>query len=189
MLEDTPDHVYFMLATTDPQKLLSTIKTRATEIKVRSLKSPDMKKLLGLICEKEDIELSSDVLDKLVDHAGGSPRKALVLLNQVIGHDDEDEQLKAIEAGDSMSEAIEVAKALVTPGTTWNQMAKILKKIDKDQDAEGLRYLVLAYCTTVLLGGGKQVPRAYQIIMSFSESFYYTKKAGLAAACYEVIVG
>ena len=37
ILEDTPSHVYFMLATTDPQKLIPTIRTRCAEFKVSSL--------------------------------------------------------------------------------------------------------------------------------------------------------
>ena len=37
MLEDTPDHIYFFLATTHPQKLLKTIKTRCTEIKLKEM--------------------------------------------------------------------------------------------------------------------------------------------------------
>jgi len=36
-LEDTPSHVYFLLATTDPQKLIKTIKTRCVSFSVRDL--------------------------------------------------------------------------------------------------------------------------------------------------------
>jgi len=49
--------------------------------------------------------------------------------------------------------------------------------------------MVLGYMDSVMLGGGKLAPRAYQIVTIFSEPFYNTKRAGLSAACWEVIHG
>jgi len=46
MLEDTPNHVYFFLATTNPQKLLKTIRTRCTEVVVKSLGDKNMEELI-----------------------------------------------------------------------------------------------------------------------------------------------
>lgn len=196
MLEDTPSHVYFFMATTDPQKLLKTIKTRATEIKVKLLKDKEMAELLLDIIGKEvsgitdengdDLsEISDDVVDRIVDVAEGSPRKALVILNQIIGIPSENEQLDAIASSDTKAQAIELARALLNPRSTWPSVAKILK--DLDDDPEQLRYMVLGYCSSVLLSGGAMAGRAFAIIEVFADNFYDSKKAGLVAACYEVV--
>lgn len=186
MLEDTPEHVYFFLATTDPQKLLPTVKTRANEVKVKLLSPKDMTTLITTVVSKEGKVVSEEVVDKLVEHAEGSARKGLVLLHQVLGLDNEEDQLQAIAANDTKTQAIEIARALINPRTTWPEMTKILKGCEID-DAESLRYMVLGYCTNVLLGAGKLSSRAALVIQSFRDNFYDSKKAGLVIACYEVI--
>lgn len=188
LLEDTPDHVYFMLATTDPQKLKKTIHTRCSEVKLSAMADKDLKRLILRVAKKEEYEMSEDVVQEVVEAADGSARKALVILEQVGGLQGEEEQIKAIRATTlNKDQAILLARELINPNARWPAVAAILKEI-KD-DPEGVRYLVLGYCRTVMLGGGKLAPRAYQIIDIFSENFYDSKQAGLAAACWEVIHG
>ncbi len=190
LLEDTPSHVYFILCTTEPQKLLKTIRNRCTEFQVKALGDADMTALLGGVATKEGVELSEAVTEKLVEVSEGSPRKALVLLHQVIGEADEENQLRAIEEGDSRREAIELARALLNPKPSWGDVAAILKGIDDLKGgAEGLRRLVLAYCCSVLLGGGRSVDRASFIMDRFQDNFFDSGEAGLVLACYDVTAG
>jgi len=84
ILEDTPDHVYFMLATTNPQKLLKTVRTRCTEISVKSLSNKDIVKLVTDVAKKEGKTLPKEVAKKIADKCEGSARQALVLLHQII---------------------------------------------------------------------------------------------------------
>ncbi len=186
LLEDTPSHVYFLLATTEPEKLLKTIRTRSTEVKVKLLDRSTMGELLRDVLTKEKASIHKKVGDKIVEVADGSPRMALVLLNQVVGIEDDDDQLAVIEARDANRQAIEIARALMNPKTHWGEMAKILKGVD--EEPESLRWMVLSYCTTVMISGSKMTGRPYNIIDAFSGNFYDTKRAGLVAACYEVIV-
>ena len=90
MLEDTPSHVYFLLATTNPEKLLPTIKTRATEIKLKLLSPEGIEHLIKRTAKSEGVQLSEDVVISIQTHAEGSARKALVLLHAVIGIENED---------------------------------------------------------------------------------------------------
>ena len=83
LLEDTPKHVYFFLATTDPHKLLKTIKTRATEMVVRLLTDDQINSLILSVGKKEEVDVSDEVMDSLVQASAGSARKALVLLEKV----------------------------------------------------------------------------------------------------------
>lgn len=187
ILEDTPSHVYFMLCTTDPQKLKKTVITRCTEVKLRLLPGKVLEQLISDVAGKEQVHLYDEVRDKIVSHAEGSARKALVLLNQVVGLNTEEEQLEAVEKGDYKAQAIELARALIKPNAKWADVSVILTSLD--EEAESIRRMLLGYCQSVLLGGGKLADRAYLIIDALREPLYDIGKPGLVAACWEVVKG
>jgi DNA polymerase III gamma/tau subunit len=182
MLEDTPDHVYFLLATTDPAKLLKTIVTRCTEIKVKELSRPHLITLLEYVCDKEGITLDEEVTDRLVEHSEGSARKALVLLQQIMDLSSPEERLAAIKSSDHKSKGIAIAKALCSPRCTWKELAPIVKSVD--DDPETVRHIVLGYMNAIMLSGGALTERAFAIADIFQHNFYDSKKAGLTLACY-----
>ena len=190
VLEDTPEHVYFIFATTDPQKLLPTIRTRATEIKLSSLNDKYMMELLTSVEEKEELTISEDVNEKIIKVSDGSPRKALVILNQIMDVADEEKQLDMIEGSQYEAEAIAIARGLLDQRMSWAGMAQILKNIEGLGDqAEGIRWLVLSYMSSVALKNPKLANRAAFVIECFSEPFWNTKQAGLIASCHEVLRG
>lgn len=184
ILEDTPAHVYFMLATTDPQKLLNTIRTRCTHFKVNSLTSSQAEELIEKVSSREEIKLEEDVVDELIKHGEGSPRKLLVMLDAV-RHLEEAEAIKTLKNTEAKTEAIQICRVLINPRSTWGDMTQVLKKVE--EEPESIRWMVLGYMNNVMLKGGKTIGRAYIAIEAFREPFYNTKKAGLTAACYEVI--
>lgn len=185
LLEDTPSHVYFMLATTDESKLIKTIITRCTEIKVRAMSTLALKALVKSVCVKESLTLSEEVEDKLVEYSMGSARMALVLLNKVATLDNEDERLEVIERSAANKEAIELARLLLNPRAAWVDVAKTIKAIE--DEPETVRWIVLSYMKNVMLGGGKMAPRAYDVIQEFRDNFFDTKQAGLVQACYALV--
>jgi len=184
ILEDTPPTVYFMLATTDPQKLLPTIRTRCTQIAVRTLSAADMSSLIVDVCRRAGTRPATETIDAIIEAAEGSPRKALVLLNSVIGISDPKQQLEAVQKSDTKNEAYEIFKALINPRTRWPELSKILQGADIE-DPEGIRRLVLACCTTTLLKGGNA--RAAMIIDYFQKPWYDAGKAGLIFSCWEIL--
>jgi DNA polymerase-3 subunit gamma/tau len=187
LLEDTPDHVYFMLATTDDQKLLKTIRTRATEIRLTLIAPAAMELILKRVIAKESLCISEDVLTEIVDASEGSARKALVILGQIGYLKTEQEQLLAVQkASASKAQAITLARLLINPRSRWPEVASVLKSLD--DEPESVRYLVLGYCRSVLLGNSNLSGRAFKIIDIFSGNFYDSKHAGLAAACWEVMM-
>lgn len=188
MFEDTPEHVFFFLATTNPQKLLKTIRNRCTEIVVKSLNDRSMEKLVKAVLAEEKVKLSEEVIDKLVENSDGSARKALVLLNQVIELDDEEEMLDVIKATTAEVQSITIARILLNPRVKWYEVAKVLKE-SANEDPEQIRWGVLGYMKAVLLSGGKLSDRAYLIIDAFRDNFYDSKWGGVVAAAYEVVFG
>lgn len=185
MTEDTPKHVYFIFCTTDIQKLLPTIRTRASVVSVEPLSAADMGKLLGRVAMKEDVSIPDDVRDAIVSAADGSPRKALVLLNQ-IAYLEPEEMLDAVEQSDEKKQAIDLCRLLMNPKTKWKAVADVLKNLE-GVEPESFRYMMLAYATNVCLGGGRMAARAFVLLDQFSSNYYDTKRAGLVADCYEVV--
>lgn len=191
MLEDPPRHVHFMLATTDPQKLLPTIRTRCTEVAVCGLNDGQVKGLLEAVRKAEGKDAKSvsvDVIDKIVEASNGSARKALVLLDQVINLDSEDKQLEAINKGDSEKQAIDLCRALIDK-KDWSVVSKIVKGLEA-ADPEQTRRAVIGYARAVLLGTNKKShAQAYLVIEAFEAPYYDVSHAGLARDAYEVVNG
>jgi DNA polymerase-3 subunit gamma/tau len=180
-LEDTPQHVYFFLATTDPQKLRQTIITRSTEIRLSSISVAALTELVERISQAEGVQLGDKVIEKICDIADGSARKAIVLLHQVRGAKTEEDQLKELRKSDTKYDAIELCRLLLKEAS-WRDVCDMIKGIQSEP--EGVRRLVLVYASKASLGGNK---RALTVLESFRDNFYDTGLAGLILACSEVM--
>ncbi|PJB50511.1 MAG: hypothetical protein CO103_02115, partial [Chloroflexi bacterium CG_4_9_14_3_um_filter_45_9] len=149
ILEDTPSHVYFFLCTTDPRKLMKTILTRCCEMPVRLLTHDELESLVNKICKRENVQISEDIREDIVIGAQGSARTALVLLDKILNLKPE-EQTEAIQQKlAEENEAIDLCRALFAK-KSWEQITAILKNLKGDP--EQVRYAVLGYARSVLLG-------------------------------------
>ncbi len=184
MLEDTPKHVYFMLASTDPQKLIAAIRNRCTEVRVKPLLHKISAQLLQTVSEKEGFSLDEEVRDRIIEVAEGSGRKLLVLLGSIIGIESTEEQLSMILSSDSKRASYELFTALMN-GSKWPEVVKILSSVD--EEPESLRRMVLGMASNSIRKPGKHNARAYLIINAFRDNFYDCGKAGLDSACWEVV--
>lgn len=193
MLEDTPSHVYFFLATTDSPKIIRTIHTRGTELKLKAMSEEALRQVLDDVAHKERMKVSDDVLAAIVDACEGSMRKALVILGAVGHLRGDKDQLKAVTSTTHTREqAFDLARLLFARGASWAEAAKILRSV-KEEDPEGIRYTILGYARSCMVGSDTKPPnaalgsRAFQVIDIFGRNFYDSKHAGLAAACWEAI--
>ena len=85
-LEEPPAHAVFVLATTDPQKVPVTIKSRCTSIPFTRATSAELRHALGRIVKKEKIPIEADGLDLIVSSVDGAFRDAVKYLEQVSFH-------------------------------------------------------------------------------------------------------
>ena len=85
-LEEPPDHVKFVLATTDPQKLPVTVLSRCLQLHLRALPEATVVSLLDKVLEAEGRESEPDAVALLAEAADGSMRDALSLLDQAVAH-------------------------------------------------------------------------------------------------------
>lgn len=185
MLEDTPSHVYFFLATTNPQKLHVALKNRMTKVAVKSLSDTEMEELLNGVIEKEEIELDEDVFHAIIKEAEGSPRKALVSLNQVIGLEDVESQLGAIASQKEDAAAHEIWRALMYQN--WPECRRVLENVK--EDPEGIRRFILGCIANEILKPKGKTQRANFLFRIFQYNFWDTGRPGLINACWESFQG
>lgn len=88
-LEEPPAHVIFILATTNPEKIKATIKSRCLTLNFRHVSENDLLEGMKRICQKKDISIEEDALAVIARKADGSVRDALSLLEQCINAGDE----------------------------------------------------------------------------------------------------
>ena len=83
-LEEPPEYVKFLLATTDPQKLPITILSRCMQFHLKALDEPQISAHLNRVLTAENIPFEAPALDKLAKAAQGSIRESLSLTDQAI---------------------------------------------------------------------------------------------------------
>ena len=82
-LEEPPDRVVFVLATTDPQKVLPTLRSRTQHYEFHLIDENELTSLVAEVALGAGIDLAEDVLTSVVRRARGSARDALSILDQV----------------------------------------------------------------------------------------------------------
>ncbi len=85
-LEEPPQHVKFLLATTDPQKLPITVLSRCLQFNLKNIAVEKITEHLSDVLNKEQIEYEPPALQQLARAADGSIRDALSLLDQAIAY-------------------------------------------------------------------------------------------------------
>ncbi|MFY9190956.1 MAG: DNA polymerase III subunit gamma and tau [Lawsonella sp.] len=84
IVEEPPAHLIFIFATTEPEKVLPTIKSRTHHYPFRLLAPGPMRGLLEKICAQEDVKVEPSVYPLVIRAGGGSPRDALSVLDQLL---------------------------------------------------------------------------------------------------------
>src|SRR5580692_833188 len=112
-LEEPPAHVVFVLATTDPQKVLPTIRSRTQHFEFRLLGPETLGELLEQVRRDAHLDVPDEALDLAVRRGRGSARDALSVLDQVAASDSVDDDLPELdEVVEALAER-DIGRALV----------------------------------------------------------------------------
>ena len=84
IVEEPPDHLIFVFATTEPEKVLPTIRSRTHHYPFRLLAPKTMRGLLERICADEGVTVDDAVYPLVIRAGGGSPRDSLSVLDQLV---------------------------------------------------------------------------------------------------------
>jgi DNA polymerase-3 subunit gamma/tau len=128
-LEEPPAHVIFVLATTDPQKVLPTIQSRTQHFEFRLLGPETLGGLLDQVRRDAHLEVPDEAIDLAVRRARGSARDALSVLDQVVASNTVDDDLPELDevvealaerdAGRALIAVSHLMSAGFSPAWTW----------------------------------------------------------------------
>ena len=119
-LEEPPDHVIFILATTEPDRVIETIRSRTTQIAFKRIKNSDIIISLEKISRAEKIKLSKEILEYIANQSDGSLRDAINLFEQTFstfGNKATMEQLYSILGKVTTTDLFQILQAMGTQDT------------------------------------------------------------------------
>ena len=133
-LEEPPEHVIFILATTEPHKILPTILSRCQRFDFSKLSNEEIKNRLIYVLEKENVKYEDEALDIIISLCDGGMRDALSILDQVLAFSNDN--LKAKDVLDIFSIESKQEKLNLLDDVANNDTASVLKRI-KNYVAKG----------------------------------------------------
>ena len=119
-LEEPPDHVIFILATTEPDRVIETIRSRTTQIAFKRIKNSDIITSLEKISKAEKIKLSKEILEYIANQSDGSLRDAINLFEQTFstfGNKATMKQLYSILGKVTTTDLFQILQAMGTQDT------------------------------------------------------------------------
>ncbi len=149
-LEEPPDHVKFVLATTEAHKVPATIQSRCQRYDFRSISPSDIAEQLRRILEAESIEADDLVLRRVSRLANGSMRDALSLLDQLLAYGTRNLTAELIED--------------LLPTAHDEVIATLFTAVAGDDAAEALR------CVERSLGAGQTAARFCDAVIEYLRS-------------------
>lgn len=190
MLESSPEWCVFILATTNPEKIINAIKTRCSIVELKPLDHATMFSLLRRVAHKEGVKVDLDVLHKVADLSEGSSRQGLKILSSILYLENDQERNDFLDKNtfnDEKAEVIELCRALLKQ-EGWAKYMECLEKL-KDElssGAEGIRQAVMGYANAVLKKDMN--PVAVAMIQTFSNvDTYRNGKFAITIAILDMI--
>lgn len=182
-LEDPPKHAFFVLCTTDPQKVLKTVKNRCSIFEVSLLTDSEMTVLIRRTARKEHVRLDKQVVSMIVKESAGHPRNGLQILEQVLAVEPELQLETAKQSQVIQSQSVELCRLLLK-NSSWQQVSTVLRGLTK-QNAESIRRHIIGYMNAVLLKTNNK--KAAIILDEFMEPNFTNGFPQLTLSCYNVV--
>ena len=180
LIEEPSPADFFFICSTDPSKILDTIKSRCTPIKLKTVPDTQIKKLLKRICREENYILDPEVLEMLTEVADGHVRDAVKLLDTVSTMEEEyiQEYLSTVMPGEieDIPEVINFCRVYLTGKIS--KTLKVLSELKKaGTEPETIRRTMLAYGSSVMLRNSTNVAGLATQLEWFEEPLYDTGTA------------
>ncbi len=152
-LEEPPEHVKFILATTEPQKLPATILSRCQRFDFKRISNEDIIKRLEIVCKESNIEISKNALNVIAVLSEGAMRDALSILE------------RCIQDGDNKIDEDKIKDLVGIPKTTFihglveavveydvNRALEVIQKVlDDGKDIINFLWEIIKYTKDILV--------------------------------------
>ena len=153
-LEEPPDNVVFVLATTEPHKVPATILSRVQRYEFRRMQPADILERLKTVAQQEHITASQSALQRLAFLADGAMRDALVLLEQArgfAGTGSIDDTVLDEAFGAPVAEVVERAADAIAAADAHEVLAAVAEAVDRGTDPAWLAKELLRWFRLALL--------------------------------------
>ena len=159
-LEEPPEHVIFILATTEPHKILPTILSRCQRYDFNKVSEADIKERLKAVLLNEGVEYVDDAIDLVVNLADGGMRDALSILEKVLAYSGNKlnvEDVLSIFALESKEEKIKLIHSIVNHDMS-DVLSRLNKYISKGTDIKRLTEDLLVILKDVVIYNSSNIP-------------------------------
>jgi len=139
-LEEPPEHVIFILATTEPHKILPTILSRCQRYDFSKLSDEEIKERIKIVLEKENIKYNEEAVNLIVSLSDGGMRDALSILDQVLAYTGDNLNVKDVLdmfALESKEEMLTLLSS-IGYGNVPDVLARLNKYIQRGTDIKRL---------------------------------------------------
>jgi len=141
VVEESPNYLYFMFCTTNPDRLIKTLRNRCIHFKVEKLSNDDMDSLIrDVYFTVKEKECDSEVVKLIRNSSDRCPRTALTILEKIINLDNIDDMKEVVSKLDfyGKSNSLQIAKTLSSLNmdamTRFKRSIELLEKCDDDID-------------------------------------------------------
>ena len=152
-LEEPPEHVIFILATTEPHKILPTILSRCQRYDFSKVSDYDIKHRIADVLKAENIQYNEEAIDLIVSLADGGMRDALSILDQVLAYSGDHlnvDDILDMFALESTEEKIELIRS-ITSGNVVDVLNRLNDYIARGTDIKRLTSDLLMILKDVLI--------------------------------------
>jgi DNA polymerase-3 subunit gamma/tau len=168
-IEEPPAHVYWFFCTTEAAKIPKTIQTRCLRYDLKAVKEELIFKLLCKVADTEKLEVDDEVLEAIAENSEGSPRQALVYLEECLYCESAGEARQVMRSAGQTREIIDLCRFLVSGrGQNWATVTKLVKGLE-GTEAESARIVICNYLSSTLLNTKDDRKAAY--LLSIYECF------------------
>jgi len=185
-IEEPPAHVYWMFCSTDPGKIPKPIVTRCLRYDLKPVKEELILGLLDDIVAKEKFDIAEEVVDAIAENSGGSPRQALVFLEECLYCETAAEARQIMRTAGQTREIIDLCRFLVAgTGQNWSSAIKLIKGLE-GTEAESARIVICNYLAATLLNTSSERKAAglLRVLECFRNSYNASDK--MAPLLYSV---
>lgn len=165
-LEEPPEHVIFILATTEPHKILPTILSRCQRYDFSKVSDHDIKERLKTILENENIDYNDEAINLIISLADGGMRDALSILDQVLAYSGDKlsvQDVLDIFALESNEEKINLINSIVD-GDVSDILNRLNSYIERGTDIKRLTNDLLVILKDVLIYSSSNNTKYLQVL-------------------------
>ena len=152
-LEEPPEHVKFILATTEPQKLPTTILSRCQRFDYKKISNPDVIKRLKVICKESNINITEEALNLIAVLSEGAMRDAISILERC--SQEETDQIEISQVKNLVGlPSVEVISKLISnifDNDEVSALVTVQEVIDDGKDLYNFVWEIIKYLKDVLL--------------------------------------